>query len=241
MGSKYQFNFISTPQFYMQNREIENHAGRLLGGSSSVNYGLWTRGHSADYDAWADLVGDKRWSYHSPLPYFKQVETHYDRSADPEKYGFTGPVSTVAGKRTYPLYQVVHDAFVQSGLVANLEANGGNPIGITAFTENWKDGQRQPASKAFDLSKVDIFVKSTVARIEIEPVTNRTQRVHLEDGRSFTASKEILIYCGALKTPQLLMLSGIGPAAELARHNLPYIADLPVGANLHDHLAVTIF
>lgn len=140
VGSKYQFNFVSTPQPYMQNREIDNHAGRLLGGSSSVNYGLWTRGHSADYDAWADLVGDKRWSYHSPLPYFKQVETHYDRNADPEKYGFTGPVSTVAGKRTYPLDQVVHDAFVQSGLVANLEANGGNPIGIAAFTENWKDG-----------------------------------------------------------------------------------------------------
>ncbi|KAF2803141.1 FAD/NAD(P)-binding domain-containing protein [Mytilinidion resinicola] len=205
-GTPYEYNFMTTPQPHVGNRALPNFGGKLLSGSSGVNYGLWTRGHSVDYDTWAESVGDDRWSYERMLKYFKRMERYYNPD------------------------ETVFNALTKSGAKFNPDRNGGNPIGLGAFTENWtteEGAHRQPASKAYDLSEAS--------------TTKTAKGVVLVDGRMFTASKAAIVSSGALKTPQLLMLSGIGPAEHLAEHGIESIANLPVGQNLHDHISASLF
>ncbi len=144
------------------------------------------------------------------------------------------------GARRYPLEEPLRDALVEAGFDFNEDANDGNPLGFAALTENWRDGKRQPAGKAYDLSKTSIFTEVTVKRVIIDG--SRTARgIELVDGRIFTANREVLVCCGSIKTPQLLMLSGIGPLDQLAIHGIPLISDLPVGEGLHDHLSATMY
>lgn len=240
-GTPALWNYKTTPQAGLNNRSVTNYGGKVLSGSSAINYGLWTRGHATDYDCWAELVKDDRWNYKNMLKYFKKSESHHDPKGDPEKYGFDGPISTTAGARRYPLGDTVFTALVKAGQHWNPDANGGVPFGIGAFTENWKNIQRQPAGKAYDLSQASVFTESPVSRVIVDPTTKTATSVELVDGRTFTASKEIIVSCGALKTPQVLMLSGIGPASHLNSLDIPVIADLPVGQGLHDHISASIF
>jgi choline dehydrogenase-like flavoprotein len=175
------------------------------------------------------------------LKYFKKIETHHDPKANPEAHGFAGPITTTAGARRYPLGDTVFTALVKSGNAWNPDANGGNPLGLGAFTENWKDLQRQPAGKAYDLSKANVFTESPVAQVIIDPESKTATGAKLVDERIFKATKEVIVSCGALRTPQVLILSGIGPAAELRSFGIPVLADLPVGQGLHDHLSGTLF
>lgn len=238
-----EYNYKSTPQPALDNRRISSFGGKLLSGSTAVNYGLWTRGHSADYDAWAALVGDSRWSYSHLLKYFRKTEKHHDLNGDPGFYGFSGPISTTAGARKYPLREQSLKALLDSGLKFNPDANTGNPLGVAAYTENWKDQQRQPAGKAYDLSKVEVLTNATVSRVIIDPVGAIYKAVgaELADGRTMKASKEVILSCGAVKTPQLLMLSGVGPTEHLRTHGIRAVVDLPVGQNYHDHLSAALF
>lgn len=239
-GTKFEYNMMTSKQPGLGNRSVPNHEGKLLSGSSGVNYGLWTRGHSVDYNSWAKIVGDNRWNYENMLEYFKATETHHNSGASPEKYGFSGPIATTAGARTYPLRETVREAMLAAGLEYNPETNSGNPFGFGPFTENWKNAQRQPAGKAYDLSKATVLTNSVIARVEFDDSKTATG-VTLTDGTNYKATKEVLVSCGALKTPQLLMLSGIGPRSHLEEHNIPIVADLPVGANYHDKISATFF
>lgn len=146
-----------------------------------------------------------------------------------------------AGDRLYPLKEPLRNALLEAGIPYNPCANGGDPLGFAALSENWKDGRRQPASKAYDLSKANVFTNSTVRRILIDASSKIATGIELLDGRAFQATKEVLCCCGAIKTPQLLMLSGIGPAKHLAVQGLVTVEDLPVGENLHDHLSATLY
>jgi choline dehydrogenase-like flavoprotein len=240
-GSPLEYNYVTTTQTNLANRKISNFGGRLLSGSSAVNYGNWTRCHSADYDAWAELVGDKRWSYAHLLKYFRKVEHHHDPAADPEVHGFNGPMHTQSGIRYYPLRDPLKAALSESGLEHNADANGGSPFGFSLMSENWRDGKRQPAGLAYDLSKVTVFTDIFVKRITLKASTKTASGLELLDGRMFHASKEVLVCCGSIRTPQLLMLSGVGPAEHLAAFSIPLIEDLPVGHNLHDHISATLY
>ena len=240
-GGPLEYNYTTTIQPHLSNRKVPNFGGRLLSGSSAVNYGNWRRCHSADYDAWADLVGDRRWSYAHLLKYFRKVEHHHDPTADPETHGFDGPMYTTAGTRHYPLIEPLEAALRESGLQHNADSNGGSPFGFALLSENWRDGRRQPAGLAYDLSKVTVFIDAIVKRINLDPSTRVTSGIELLDGRIFCATKEVLICCGSIRTPQLLMLSGIGPMSHLSTYSIPTIVDLPVGKNLHDHLAATLY
>ena len=240
-GTEAEYNYKSVPQPTLNGRQIQNFGGRLLSGSSGVNYGMWTRGHNADYDAWARNVGEERWSYSNLLKYFKKSETFHDRSASGEIHGFDGPISTIAGVRNYPLKTSVLTAFKQSGLEFNPDINSGSPLGVSPFAENWKNHQRQPAGLAYDLSKVHVFTNSTVARIEIGPLTKCASGIVLVNGETIKASKEVIVSCGAIKSPQLLMLSGIGPREHLESLGIRAVVDLPVGQNYHDHVSGTKF
>ncbi|KAK0507629.1 hypothetical protein JMJ35_010152 [Cladonia borealis] len=239
-GTPLEYDYLSQEQPHLANRRIKNSGGCLLSGSSATNYANWTRCHSADYDAWAHLVGSDRWSYRGLLKYFKKSEHHHDPSADPGTYGFNGPIYTTAGARQYPLRDSVREALSETGLRFNAEPNGGCPLGYGPFTENWKDGKRQPAGKAYDLSEAAVFTRAVVKRVMID--AERTAvGIELLDGRTYGAVKEVLVCCGSIKTPQLLMLSGIGPSSHLSSHGIPVTVDLPVGQNLHDHLSATLY
>lgn len=239
--SPLEYNFTSTKQPNLAGRQVPNYGGRLLGGSSAVNYANWTRCHSADYDAWAALVGDMRWSYAGLLKYFKKTEHHHDQSGSPEVHGFDGPIHTTAGTRKYPLREPLGTALSEAGLRSNADANGGCPFGYALLTENWRNGKRQPAGKIYDLSKTTVFTDAVVTNIIIDKERKLATGLHLLDGRTFAAGKEVLVCCGSFKTPQLLMLSGIGPLEHLTSHGIRGIVDLPVGQNLHDHLTATMY
>lgn len=240
-GTSLEYNYLSTEQLSLGNRKIPNFGGRLLSGSSAVNYGNWTRCHSTDYDTWADLVGDKRWSYAGLLKYFKRVQHHHDLNADPEIYGFDGPMYTTSGMRQYPLREPIAAALKESGLKYKHDANDGSPLGYSLMTENWRNGKRQPAGMVYDLSKVTVFTDTLVSRVILDSQALTASGIQLEDGKTIHASKEVILCCGAIRTPQLLMLSGIGPADHLSSHSIPVTVDLPVGKNLHDHAAATLY
>lgn len=240
-GSKWEWNLKTTPQTTLGSRQIDNYIGKTLSGSSAVNYGLWTRCHSVDYDLWAERVDDKRWSYSGLLPYFLKSQHHHDPLGSPEVYGFEGPMYTTAAARTYPLRDKVSQALTSAGLTFNPDANGGNPLGFGVFTENWKDAKRQPAALVYGLSKAVVITHTLVSSVIIDEHTLTATGISLADGRKLTANREVILCCGALKTPQLMMLSGLGPRAHLTAHGIPTIQDLSVGQNLHDHCSVAIF
>ena len=207
------------------------------------NYAMWTRGGADDYNLWADIVNDKRWSYDGMLPYFRKTETHHDpNGVDPQQHGFDGPIHTTASARKYPLKELLNAAFIKgTGLPASTDANGGNPIGVAPYTENWHPkGKRQPAGKAYSLKGVDIVTNSPVRRVVLDGKV--AKGAELVDGRKIMAKREVIISCGSIRTPQLLMLSGIGPAAELSKHGIEQLVDSPeVGGNFHDHVCMAQF
>lgn len=242
-NSKYEYNYATVPQKGYDGRRVFNSGGKMLSGSTGVNFAMWTRGGASDYDLWADIVGDKRWSYEGMLPYFRKTETHHDPSeADPKQHGFHGPIHTTSEARKYPLKELMHKAFVKgTGLPAITDANGGKPIGVAPYTENWHPkGYRQPAGRAYGLKGVEVITNAQVRRILLEGKT--AIGAELVDGRSFTAKKEVIVCCGAIRTPQVLLLSGIGGAEELAKHGIKQLIDSPeVGLNFHDHVAMAQF
>ena len=204
---------------------------------------MWTRGGADDYDLWADIVNDKRWSYHGMLPYFRRTETHHDpKSVDTQQHGLEGPIYTTASARKYPLKDTLRTAFLKgTGLPASTDANGGNPIGVAPYTENWHPkGKRQPAGKAYGLNGVNVITNSLVRRVILEG--NVAKGAELADGRIIMAKREVIISCGSIRTPQLLMISGIGPADELSKHGIQQLIDSPeVGCNFHDHVCMAQF
>lgn len=241
-NSQYEYNYTTVPQKHYDGRQVYNTGGKVLSGSSSVNYAMWSRGGRDDYDLWADIVGDKRWSYDGLLPYFRKTENHHDpQNADPQQHGFEGPIYTTASERNYPLRQLLREAFVRgTGLQEIKDANGGEPIGIAPYTENWYKGKRQPAGQAYGLKGVDILTSSTVSRILLE--NNTAKGAELTDGRTILANREVILTCGSIRTPQILMLSGIGPTDELSKHDIKQLLDAPeVGGNFHDHVSMTQF
>ena len=244
-NSDMNWNYTTTAQAYNNNRTHVESAGKALGGGSSINYGGWTRGDASDYDEWAKVVGDDRWSYKGLLPFFRKSEHYFNTRADPETHGFDGPihvtsVSASDPERMYGLREPVRAAFTELGVPYN-GGSSGSMAGISEYIENWHDGLRQASSQAYDLKGVQIVTNTMVRRVlfsksgDSKPVASAVQ---LDDGREITVRKEIIVSAGAFRTPQVLMLSGIGPANELSKHNIPVVVDATyVGKNLFDHFA----
>ena len=235
-------NYDTTPQAGLANRKISNLAGNILSGSSAVNYGMWSRGDRADYEQWARSSGDDRWTYERMMPYFNRSEHHHDPNADPKVHGFDGPIHTVSG-RQYPLRDTVYNAFHAAGYEDNQDANSGIPLGLAKYTENWHKAVRQPAGTAYSLKGIEIMTNTTVCKIILEsyPASGNmlATGIKLLSGRQINARKEVIVCCGAHRTPQLLMLSGIGDEDELAKHRIYQSVNNPfVGHNLFDHLAL---
>ncbi|PQE30232.1 glucose dehydrogenase protein [Rutstroemia sp. NJR-2017a WRK4] len=243
VGSELDWGYSTVPQRHLNNRIIANNAGKALGGASAINAGGWIRGDANDYNAWGRLVNDPRWSYKGLLPYFRKTENYHKPGLNTQ-HGYEGPLYTQSvstTRRDYPLREKVRKAWESIGVNYNSDANSGSPQGLGELVENRKDGQRQLASSAFPLNGVKVMASTLVARVLIDShgATPRATGVELADGSKIAAAKEVIVSAGAYRTPQILLLSGIGPSKELAAHDIQQVVDAPyVGKNLHDHMSV---
>ena len=246
VGSDLDWAYKTVPQVFTDNRIHTINAGKALGGGSVINFQGWARGDARDYDEWAKAVEDPRWSYKGMLPFFRNTECFSNPKADPEAHGFSGPiyVTTVSAsdpKRRYPLREPVRAAWTELGVELNPNPCSGILTGIAEWLETWHNGERQPAHLAYNLQGVRVITGATAHRVlfsKDKEGKNVASGVLLADGRQFLARKEIILSAGALRTPQILMLSGIGPPEVLSKFSIPTISEAPeVGKNVSDHFA----
>ena len=240
------FNWLyeTTPQAAMNGRRMYQPRGRLLGGSSSVNAMVYMRGQAADYDHWRQL-GNAGWSYADVLPYFKKSERN-ERLHD-EFHGSDGPLNVAERPYTNPLSHVFLEAAQQAGIPLNPDFNGAMQLGCGLFQVTQKNGERCSAAAAYlhpvaKRKNLTIRTKAQATRILIE--MNRAVGVeYVRGGKLYKvrAAREVVLAGGSINSPQLLLLSGVGPAQELGALGIPVKLDLPgVGKNLQDHLNVNI-
>jgi len=236
------WNFHTVPQPGLGGRVGWSPRGKVLGGSSSINAMVYTRGHRADYDHWA-AQGNPGWSYADVLPYFRRAE-HNERLRD-EWHGQGGPLNVMdlrSPNATLPAYV---EAGRQAGYPVNDDFNGAEQEGIGAYQVTHRDGERFSAAKAYltpNLGRPNLTVLTGVHATRVLFEGRRAVGVEFrQDGtlRRVGATREVLLAAGALQSPQLLMLSGVGPAAELAALGIPVQHDLPgVGRHFHDHVDI---
>ncbi|KAI1808586.1 putative GMC oxidoreductase [Daldinia bambusicola] len=244
-GGEFDYTYPTEPVPTTANRVHHLSSGKGLGGGTVINYGGWLRGDAADYDEWAEVVGDKRWSYEGLKPWFVKSEDFYDSGADPQEHGFGGPMHVTAvsaaegGQRKYPLRETVKNSWAELGVPHNIDRKNGASGGLNEMHENSdKNGARQPSNVVYPLDNVKVFTDTPVYRIIFDD-TKKVTGVELVDGRKVAARKQVIISAGSYQTPKILMLSGIGPSADLAQHGIPLLHESPhVGENLHDHYAI---
>ncbi|KAL9105597.1 MAG: hypothetical protein Q9227_009255 [Pyrenula ochraceoflavens] len=237
------WGYTSVPQLHLNNRRLGQHAGKALGGGSVINACGWLRGDKTDYDAWGATMNDHKWSYDGFLPYFRKTEHHHNPKADPKIHGFDGPVitsSVSSSGRDYPLRETVQRAWSTVGVQRILDMNSGNPIGLGEMNDNRKDGKRQITPHAYSLEGVEVVLKTQVEKILMDSTGHVARGVQLLDGTQIKARREVVLSAGAYRTPQTLLLSGIGPSQELEEQGITCSVDQPeVGHNFHDHLVVS--
>ncbi len=245
--SELDWAYSTVPQVHLGNRICYAAARKALSGGSATNYGTWTRGSAADYNLWAKLVDDPQWSYESLLPYFRRTETFHGGQSEPDTtvHGFNGAVhnytvSASSASRKYLLRDQLRAAWAQAGVREIKDGNAGSPLGLSELVENWHQSQRQLSSQIYPLGGVEVMTEELVKRVVLEERDGKliATSVELANGAFIFASKEIIISAGAYRTPQVLMLSGIGPREELEKHGIPLLVPSPVGQNFNDHLAV---
>ena len=243
-GPRFNWGYETAPQAAMKGRRMYWPRGRLIGGSSSVNAMVYKRGQSADYDHWRQL-GNAGWSYDDVLPYFKKAECN--KRLHDSFHGADGPLNVAERPYTNPLSHVFVGAAQQAGLPFNPDFNGALQLGCGLFQVTQKNGQRRSAASAYvhpaaARENLTIVTKAQATRVLIENC--RAVGVEYARGRrrhTARAAQEVVLAAGAINSPQLLLLSGIGPAEELRARGVSAVHDLPgVGQNLQDHLNVSI-
>lgn len=237
------WDYNTAPEPELNQRSLWWPRGKVLGGSSSINAMCYIRGHAKDYDEWQQL-GAQGWSWENVLPYFKKSEAN--ERGESEFHGGLGPLSVSNPRHLNPLTQVFLDASEQAGYSINKDFNGRHQEGFGCYQTTTRDGQRCSSAKAYlkpiqKRKNLTVITKATASRIIFEN-DKATSLVYNVNGRgSFceAASKEIILCGGSINSPQLLMLSGIGPSAHLQQHGIDVVKDLPgVGENLQDHLDI---
>jgi choline dehydrogenase len=241
---RYDWRYESEPEPHMGGRRIYHARGKVLGGSSSINGMIFQRGNPMDYDRWAEAPGMEAWDYAHCLPYFKRMETCL-AGADAWRGG-EGPLVLERGPATNPLFQAFLDAAQQAGYELTDDVNGYRQEGFAAFDRNVHRGRRWSASKAYlrpvrDRPNLTVRTRAFVTRVRFDGArATGVEYVHRGRTRTVEAGETVLAG-GAINTPQLLQVSGVGPAEELRSLGIDVVADHPgVGGNLQDHLEVYI-
>jgi len=242
---RYNWYYHSEPEPFMDGRRMYCPRGRVLGGSSSINGMAYVRGHALDYEHWAadfDLPG---WRYRDVLPYFRRAED-FDQGAG-DYHGSGGPLHVTTGGMGNPLHRAFVDAGLAAGYPYTADMNGYQQEGFGPMFMTTRRGQRCSTASA--------YLRPVLARANLHLCVNAlSERITVENGRAsgvvfrqrgarrhVRAAREVLLCAGAVNSPQLLMLSGVGPAETLRGHGIDVAAELPgVGANLQDHLEVYV-
>ncbi|HXH04017.1 MAG TPA: choline dehydrogenase [Candidatus Competibacteraceae bacterium] len=244
MNDKFNWYLHSEPEKELNGRRILEHRGRVLGGSSSINGMNWVRGNPWDYDHWSHM-GLSGWSYADCLPYFKKSET-FDKGGNTYRGG-SGPMKIETCAADNPLYRAFLDAGVQAGYPFVEDANAFRQEGVHITQRNIHGGIRWSTSQAYlhampPRDNLHICDSTRVTRIEF--AGKRAVKVHaVARGEPVTIGldKEVIVCAGAIHSPQILMLSGIGEADALRALSLPVVSDLPgVGRGLKDHVAAPV-
>src|SRR4051794_12840463 len=221
------------------NRRIYLPRGRMLGGSSSLNAMAYIRGNRADYDEWASL-GCEGWGYDDVLPYFKRAEDN-ERGAG-EYHGAGGPLRVTEARSESEIHDLWLEAALALGLPANDDFNGAEQEGVGRLQFTIRDGRRESAAQAYlrpveDRPNLHVETFVTVLKVSFDGTRARgIEGLRLGEPVAFNAEREVILCAGAYGSPQLLMLSGVGRAAELEMLMIEPVAESPgVGMNLHDH------
>ena len=244
-GTKYNWHYETEPEPYMNNRRMHCPRGRVIGGSSSVNGMVYIRGHAFDYDAWARRPGLENWSYFDCLPYFKKSETRL-KGGDAYR-GDKGPLFATTGSGTNPLYNAFIEAGRQAGYPVTDDMNGYQQEGLGRMDMTTYRGRRWSAARAHlrpaqKRAALQVRARCLVTRIVFEG-RRATGVEYLRGGQLETARavREVILSGGAINSPQILLLSGIGNAGELKKLGLPVVQHLAgVGENLQDHIEVYV-
>lgn len=233
------WRFATVPQPGMAGRQIPVPRGRVVGGSGAINGMVYFRGHPTDYDDWADM-GCLGWSYAEVLPYFTRTE-HNEDYPESVFHGTHGPVNVKLVEGPNALNFAFMQALADLQYPACPDFNGPDPEGYGRRQGLLRDGLRESTAKAMlrpaiARGNVHLQTGAQVARIVTEG--GRATGVQLTDGRVIGARREVILSAGTVQSPQILLLSGIGPGAHLAEHGIAVVQDLPgVGENYHDHVA----
>jgi len=235
----FDWGYETEPEPNLNNRRIEAMRGKVLGGSSSINVMAYTRGNRNDYDRWAQK-GARGWSYADVLPYFQRCET-FANGADTWRGG-GGPLGTEFARTQDPLYEAWLEAATACGYPLTPDYNGKQQEGFGRGQFTIRNGYRSSSASAFlrpaqERPNLTVAVDAHTTRVILDG-TLATGVEYLHSGATVraNAAREVILAAGTFNTPQILMLSGIGPAAHLREFGIKAVADLAVGKNLQDHL-----
>ena len=245
IGSRfYDWKYESEPEPCLNGRRVYHARGKVLGGSSSINGMIFQRGNPLDYERWAADPGMAGWDYAHCLPYFKRMETCL---AGADSYrGGQGPLVLERGPAASPLFAAFFEAVQQAGYPLTTDVNGYRQEGFAAFDRNIHRGRRLSAARAYlhpvmRRPNLEVICRALVTRILFEGTRAAGVEYTRGSGAQQVRAGEVIVCGGAINTPQLLQLSGVGNAADLATLGIDVVADLPgVGENLQDHLEVYV-
>ena len=244
---RFDWGYWSEPEPHLAGRKLACPRGKVIGGSSSINGMVYVRGHAKDFDTWAEM-GALGWSYSDILPYYRRLEKlDYAGSEEVENLrGINGPLNITKGKRMNPLTLAFEKAGAQAGYQSTPDYNGKQQEGFGPMDQTIKNGLRWSSAKAYlnpaiQSGKCQV-IRGLASKIIIE--NSQATGVEYTQGNKksvLSASKEVIISASAINSPKLLLLSGIGPAAELKSKGITVVANRPgVGKNLQDHLELYI-
>jgi choline dehydrogenase len=244
---RYDWGFQSEPEQHLGGRRLACPRGKVIGGSSSINGMVYVRGHARDFDHWAEQGADG-WAAADVLPYFDRMESWHagGHGGDEGWRGRNGPLHVTRGPRRNPLFQAFVDAGEQAGFELTTDYNGEKQEGFGPFEQTVWKGRRWSAANA--------YLRPALKRRNLDLVKCFARRIVIESGRAVgvevdragrievvKARREVILAASSINSPKLLMLSGIGPGAELAAHGIDVVADRGgVGKNLQDHLELYI-
>jgi len=241
----YDWGYSSEPEPHLGGRRMACPRGKVIGGSSSINGMVYVRGHARDYDTWAAMGADG-WSYADVLPYFRRMENWHGDTGEADWRGTDGPLHISRGPRDNPLTRAFVEAGRQAGYPVTDDYNGRQQEGFGAMEATIWKGRRWSAANA--------YLRPALKRENCDLVRALAEKVVIEEGRAVAvlvrrggvsqvirARREVILAASSLNSPKLLMLSGVGPAAELAGHGIDVVADRGgVGQNLQDHLEMYV-
>ncbi|WP_026480689.1 GMC family oxidoreductase [Ahrensia sp. 13_GOM-1096m] len=252
--------YNTEPDKGLNGRVLRYPRGKTLGGCSSINGMIYMRGQSRDYDNWAKLTGEDAWNWENALDAFKAHEDHYklDDGADPatgsnirfsDMHGHGGEWRIEKQRLHWDVLDKFADAAVEMGVERTDDFNSGDNSGVGYFDVNQRSGWRWNTSKAFlrpakARQNLTIWTEAQVEKLKIEPASDGSLRcvgAHINYGGSsifIRANREVILSAGSINSPQILQLSGIGPAPLLKAHGIEVHVDAPVGENLQDHLQI---